>query len=266
MLVTTADTVPPSNPGNLTGNAAGTTVSLSWTASTDDIGVAGYNVIRDGVWIANTSQTSYNDLGLSTSTTYGYQIQAFDLAGNTSVMTPTLSLSTVYTLPPSAPTNVTAGPYSTQGMTITWTASQDPMGISSYQIYRGTSPTGLAQVMTVKGTMTSYKDNTLAAGTTYYYGVTATQAQYVSDHVRHRFRHHAGGALGSYQLAGNGQLDQTNYGDLDSGAQRVADLILPDLSRQHAFQSRTNRDPDDTYLYGYCADAGHDVLLRGARD
>ena len=180
MLVTTPDTVPPSNPGNLTGNAAGTTVSLSWAGSTDDTGVAGYNVIRNGVWIANTSQTSYNDLGLSTSTTYGYQIQAFDLAGNTSVMTPTLSLSTVYTLPPSAPTNVTAVPYSTQGMTITWTASQDPMGISSYQIYRGTTPNGLALVMTVKGTTTSYKDNTLAAGTTYYYGVTATQAQYVS--------------------------------------------------------------------------------------
>ena len=95
-------------------------------------------------------------------------------------MTPTLSLSTVYTLPPSVPTNVTAVPYSTQGMTITWTASQDPMGISSYQIYRGTTPNGLALVMTVKGTTTSYKDNTLAAGTTYYYGVTATQAQYVS--------------------------------------------------------------------------------------
>ena len=181
MLVTTADTVPPSNPGNLTGNAAGTTVSLSWTASTDDIGVAGYNVIRDGVWIANTSQTSYIDLGLSTSTTYGYQIQAFDLAGNTSVMTPTLSLSTVYTLPPSAPTNVTAGPFSTQGMTITWTAAQDPMGISTYQIYRGTSSTGLAQVGTVRGTMTTYVDTGLTAGTTYYYGVIATQAQYVSD-------------------------------------------------------------------------------------
>src|SRR5262249_44777771 len=126
------------------------------------------------------SQTNYSDPGLATSTTYHYQIQAFDMAGNTSISTPTLALSSVYTLPPSTPTNVTAVPFSTKGITVTWTASQDPLGISSYQVFRGTSPVGLVKVGTVQGTVTTYKDNSLTGGTTYYYAVVATQGQYSS--------------------------------------------------------------------------------------
>jgi fibronectin type 3 domain-containing protein len=171
----------PSIPTNLTGSAVSTTVSLSWTPSSDDIGVAGYNVIRNGVWIANTTQPAYSDKGLSTSTTYNYQVQAFDLAGNTSVMTPTLSLSTVYTLPPSVPTNVVAMATSTSQIAVSWTASTDPQGISSYQILRGTSPASLVQIGIVTGTTTNYNDHALTASTTYYYAVTATQAAYVSQ-------------------------------------------------------------------------------------
>ncbi len=180
LLVSPADSTPPSTPTNPAGNTIATTSYLSWGASTDDVGVAGYNVIRDGVWIANTNQTNYNDSGLATSTTYDYQIQAFDLAGNTSVSSTTLVLSTVYTLPPSAPASVTAAAYSPQGITVSWSAAQDPNGISSYQIFRGTSPSGLAQVANTSGTATSYRDTSLTASTTYYYGVGATQASYVS--------------------------------------------------------------------------------------
>jgi fibronectin type 3 domain-containing protein len=180
LLVSPADSVPPSTPTNPTGNAVATTAYLSWGASTDNVGVAGYNVIRGGVWIANTNQTAYTDSGLATSTTYDYQIQAFDLAGNTSVSSTTLVLSTVYTIPPTAPGSVTATAYSPQGITVSWTAAQDPKGISSYQVFRGTSASGLAQVATASGTATSYKDTSLTASTTYYYAVEATQATYVS--------------------------------------------------------------------------------------
>ena len=157
-----------------------TTVNLYWTESTDNVGVAGYNIIRDGVWIANSSEIAYKDSNLATSTTYTYQIQAFDLAGNTSLATPTLSLSTMYTIPPTAPTNVAATPYATQGINLSWSASQDPMGVSSYQIFRGTSPSGLLQLATVHGTTLTYKDYNLNPSTTYYYGVEATEASYVS--------------------------------------------------------------------------------------
>ena len=179
-MVSPPDTVTPSIPTNLAGSAVSTNANLSWTASTDNIGVAGYNIIRNGVWVANSEATTYTDSGLATSTTYNYQVQAFDLAGNTSLSSATVAVSTVYTIPPTAPTNVVATPYSAVGITLTWTASQDPKGLSSYQIFRGTSPSSLLQVGTVDGTTTSYKDNSLTASTTYYYGVEATEASYVS--------------------------------------------------------------------------------------
>jgi hypothetical protein len=180
LLVTTPDTVPPSTPANLVGNASTTTANLTWTPSTDNIGVAGYNIIRNGVWIANTSQPLYQDVGLNTSTTYNYQVQAFDLAGNTSIATPVVSVSTMYTIPPTAPGNVVATAYATQGINLSWSAAQDPMGISSYLIFRGTSPSSLVQVATVHGTTLTYKDYTLTASTTYYYGIEATQGSYTS--------------------------------------------------------------------------------------
>jgi fibronectin type 3 domain-containing protein len=179
-MVSPADTITPSIPTNLAGSAVSTNVNLSWTASTDNVGVAGYNIIRNGVWLANSQPTTYTDSGLATSTTYNYQIQAFDLAGNTSLSSPTVAVSTVYTIPPTAPTNVVGTPYSAAGITLTWTASQDPMGLSSYQIFRGTSPANLLQVGTVAGTTTSYNDHSLTASTTYYYSVDATESSYVS--------------------------------------------------------------------------------------
>ena len=71
------DTPPPSIPVNLAGVSGDpTTAYLSWDASTDDVGVAGYSLFRDGVKIATTGQTFYQDTGLTGSTTYNYVIRA----------------------------------------------------------------------------------------------------------------------------------------------------------------------------------------------
>jgi fibronectin type 3 domain-containing protein len=180
LLVSPPDTITPSIPLDLTGSAASTTAHLSWTASTDNVGVAGYNIIRNGVWIANSGAATYSDPGLATSTTYNYQVQAFDMAGNTSLSSSTVAVSTEYTLPPTTPTNVVGTPYSTQGINLAWSASQDPKGVSSYEIFRGTSPSNLVQVGKMNGTTASYKDHSLTASTTYYYGIEATGESYVS--------------------------------------------------------------------------------------
>src|SRR5258708_37606888 len=80
-----ADTAPPSTPTGLTGAAAGSTgANLSWSASTDNVGVTGYIVRRYGVQIATPATTSYADTGLSAATTYSYTVAARDAAGNTS--------------------------------------------------------------------------------------------------------------------------------------------------------------------------------------
>lgn len=79
------DTQPPTTPGNLTAsNTTQTTTDLSWTASTDNVGVDHYNVIVDGNEIGSTTNLSVSITGLSPSTTYSMQVTAEDAAGNVS--------------------------------------------------------------------------------------------------------------------------------------------------------------------------------------
>jgi chitodextrinase len=81
------DVIPPSIPTGLTATATSSSrIDLAWSASTDNVGVAGYEIHRDGnpIPIATTSATSYADTGLSSCTTYTYTVVAYDAAGNTS--------------------------------------------------------------------------------------------------------------------------------------------------------------------------------------
>jgi glucose/arabinose dehydrogenase len=81
-----SDTQPPTAPGALTGSASGTTVTVRWTASTDNIGVAGYDVFRAGVRVGsiNGSASSFTDSGLAANTRYEYYVVARDVQGNVS--------------------------------------------------------------------------------------------------------------------------------------------------------------------------------------
>jgi len=60
-------------------------MNLSWKASTDNVGVAGYRVYRNGKLIATTTSTTHSDRGLNPLTSYTYAVGAFDAAGNSSV-------------------------------------------------------------------------------------------------------------------------------------------------------------------------------------
>lgn len=79
-----ADTQPPTDPSNLTTSSMASEINLSWDASTDDTGVAGYEIERDGEPLATTTNTTYRDRGLATNTAYKYGVTAFDAAGNVS--------------------------------------------------------------------------------------------------------------------------------------------------------------------------------------
>ena len=86
------DTQPPTAPTNLTATAiSGSQINLSWTASTDNVGVTGYRVERcQGAGCNNFAQigtamgTTYNDTGLTSGTSYSYRVRATDAAGNLS--------------------------------------------------------------------------------------------------------------------------------------------------------------------------------------
>ncbi|WP_395820823.1 DNRLRE domain-containing protein [Archangium minus] len=79
------DTQPPSAPANLTATGVSSSqINLSWSASSDNVGVTGYDVYRNGAFLKNVSGTSTSDTGLTASTTYNYQLKARDAAGNVS--------------------------------------------------------------------------------------------------------------------------------------------------------------------------------------
>ncbi|WP_289734455.1 endo-1,4-beta-xylanase [Streptomyces macrolidinus] len=89
------DTTPPSAPSGLTvtGTTA-TSVSLKWTASTDNVGVTGYDVYRGSTKVGSATSTSYTDTGLTASTTYSYTVKAKDAAGNTSAASSAVTATT----------------------------------------------------------------------------------------------------------------------------------------------------------------------------
>lgn len=137
------DTIPPSQPAALTAEAADTSsVSLQWTASTDNVGVAGYRLYRGGVFRGSVSGTAFTDTGLSANTSYAYQVSAVDQAGNESVWS---STGTAVTLsePPSPLTvvcNRDSGTwYSTNGYSFSTVGGFGPGTVARYRVAWTTS-------------------------------------------------------------------------------------------------------------------------------
>jgi len=94
-----SDTEAPSAPVQLAAaNVTSSSVDLSWSASTDNIGVTGYDIYQDGVKIAVTPSTSYTVSGLAASTTYSFTVKARDAAGHVSAASTALAVTT--TAPP----------------------------------------------------------------------------------------------------------------------------------------------------------------------
>jgi hypothetical protein len=90
------DTTPPSAPA-LAATPAADSVTLSWPASTDDVGVAGYRVYRDGQLKATVSVPGWADHLVSSGATYNYVVTAFDVAGNAA---PSAEVSATVPQPP----------------------------------------------------------------------------------------------------------------------------------------------------------------------
>ena len=79
------DAISPSVPTGLIGAAtAATAINLTWTASADNVGVTAYRIYRDGSQVGTSATPTYTDTGLTTGTSYSYQVVAVDAAGNVS--------------------------------------------------------------------------------------------------------------------------------------------------------------------------------------
>jgi chitodextrinase len=168
------DTTPPSAPTSLSATASAyNRVNLTWNASTDNVGITGYYVVRNGTTVATTTTPGYADTTVNASTQYTYQVIARDAANNTatsnsaSVTTPKAPDTTA----PSVPQNVVASAVSASQINVTWAASSDNTGVASYKIYRSGS-----LVATVGGSTLSYGNTGLSASTGYSYTVSACDA------------------------------------------------------------------------------------------
>ena len=152
-------------------NVTTDTVSLSWKASTDNIGVAGYRVYRDKQLVQEVQGEQFTDTGLTEDTEYTYEVRAFDTAGNQSEASNRINVRTkeiVDHKPPTTPMNVRATVVTENKVTLLWEASSDESGIRSYLVYRNSILVGSLPDDTL-----SYTDTNLSEKTKYYYTITA---------------------------------------------------------------------------------------------
>jgi fibronectin type 3 domain-containing protein len=167
------DTVAPTTPQNLVLARVNATVQLTWSASTDAVGVAGYGIRRStngtvGPRIARTSATTWTDATVQEGVTYTYAVTAFDAAGNTS---PASSLRTIVAYQRPTQPGGFAVTLSGGDPRLTWTAATDNVGVAGYNIYRSTNGT-LGPLFAMTGAA-PWVDTSAAAGVTYTYAVRA---------------------------------------------------------------------------------------------
>jgi hypothetical protein len=151
------DKAAPSTPGTLEYSVgADRSVTLSWAASSDDVGVAGYRIIQTGVDVGTVAGTETSTVisGLQGGT-YWFQVQAFDAAQNQSFKTPSIEVvvANADVSRPSVPTDlVVVGDPAGPSLTATWSASTDDVGVVEYVVYRN----GVL-VQTVAGDVTTVR-------------------------------------------------------------------------------------------------------------
>lgn len=170
--INTGDTLSPTAPINLQATVVSSgQVNLTWNASTDDVGVTGYESWQGTNLIATVTTPDYHNTGLDPDTFYTYTVKAVDDAGNVSSASEaagakTLAVTPLDTTPPSTPTNLAATALSQSSIQLIWDPSTDNVSVTGYKVLLNT-----VSIATV--TTNSYTDTGLASNTTYSYAVKA---------------------------------------------------------------------------------------------
>ena len=166
---TSSDILDPTIPLNLVGtNFTEYNIDLSWDASTDNIGVMGYNIYQDGSFIGTSTTLNYSNSNLPympPNIVYDFKITAFDAAGNISGFSNIESVW-VDTIDPSNPTNLSSDSTTETTTNLTWDVSTDNFGVAGYNIYED-------NVLLTTVTSTSYNVTGLSSNSSYSYKITA---------------------------------------------------------------------------------------------
>ncbi|MEU9294203.1 discoidin domain-containing protein [Streptomyces sp. NPDC048266] len=164
----TGDTQAPTAPSNLafTEPASGQ-VRLTWTASTDDTAVTGYDIYADNTLLTSVAGdvTTYTD-HRPANQTVTYHVRAKDAAGNRSADSNTVTRrgDTGDTQAPTAPSNLAFTEPASGQVRLTWTASTDDTAVTGYDIYADNALRG-----SVAGNVTTYTDTQPASATVTYH-------------------------------------------------------------------------------------------------
>lgn len=169
-LAPAPDTTAPTAPTLSASGTTFTSTNLSWSGATDNVAVTGYDIYKDGVFLASTASTSYAVTGLSSSTTYSFYVQAKDAAGNISLASNTVNVttSTPDTTAPTPPTLSASGTTSS-ATNLSWSGATDNVAVTAYDVYK-------SGVFLASTTATSYTASGLSASTTYTFTVRAKDA------------------------------------------------------------------------------------------
>jgi chitodextrinase len=195
------DVTPPSVPGQPAAtDVTATGATLTWAASTDNVGVTSYDVLRaagggSSTVVGTVSGTTYQATGLTANSTYTFTVRARDAAGNTSGPSPGRSVTTppggggggpcaaTYSVTNSWPGGFQGqvvvrnpGTATINAWTVTWTA---PSGASLTQVWNGRLSTS-GSAVTVRN---ETHNGTIAAGATTTFGFTGTGSATVPSDV-----------------------------------------------------------------------------------
>jgi endonuclease I/chitodextrinase len=163
-----SDTQAPTIPANVTlNNISLNSINVSWSASTDNIGVTGYNVYVDGVLEAQTTSTNITIGDLNTNTTYSFTIVAKDLINNMSNASVAKNGTTLQdSEAPTIPSDVVISNSTDSSFKVSWSASTDNSAVSGYEIFvdgnLNATTTALSYTVFGLSTSTTYSVEILA--------------------------------------------------------------------------------------------------------
>lgn len=167
----------PTTPVNVTVRLADTGgVELRWRESSDDVGVSGYRIFRNGAVLGHSKTPLFRDEEAKQGKKYVYSVVAFDASGNVSAMSLKVEISvpvsdnaiaTTDTVPPTAPSDISVEVLGGHAVRIRWGASDDNVGVANYMVYRDGSNIGTTF------SATYYDDITAEPGKRHAYHVVA---------------------------------------------------------------------------------------------
>lgn len=166
-IYTSSDTEAPTQPSNVTlSDITLTSMDISWTASTDNIGVTGYNVYVNDVLTKQTTVTSVTITGLETNTSYNFKVIAKDLINKSEASIIVTGTTVADTTPPSVPENVNITEITDTSFKVNWSAATDNNEVLGYDIF-------IDGTLNATSTTTFYTITNLATTTTYNITVLA---------------------------------------------------------------------------------------------